>query len=66
MRSLSMDWQRFSGALPAALVTTPAGYTLIPILAVVALGLLPLGPATVSNAALRRTDATTVNLVATR
>ncbi|MEZ4771467.1 MAG: DMT family transporter [Caldilineales bacterium] len=55
-------------ALPAALANfTPAGYTLIPILAVVALGLLPLGLGhTLYNAALRRTDATTVNLVATQ
>ena len=55
-------------ALPAAVINfTPAGYTLIPILAVVALGLLPLGLGhTLYNGALRHTDATSVNLVATQ
>lgn len=55
-------------ALPAALANfTPEGYTLVPLMAVVALGLLPLGLGhTLYNAALRHTNATTVNLVATQ
>lgn len=55
-------------ALPAAAANfTPAGYTLVPVLAVVALGLIPLGLGhTLYNAALRRTHATTVNIIATQ
>lgn len=55
-------------ALPAALLSlTPQGYRPGPLLAVVALGLLPLGLGhTLYNAALRRTHATVVNLIATQ
>ncbi|MEA3337133.1 MAG: DMT family transporter [Chloroflexota bacterium] len=54
--------------LPPAIASfTPGAYTLIPILAVVALGIFPLGFGhTLYNAALRHTHATTVNLVATQ
>jgi len=54
--------------LPAAAANfTPAGYTLKPLLAVLALGVFPLGIGhTLYNAALRRTHATTVNLIATQ
>ena len=54
--------------LPAALANfTPSGYTLKPLLAVLALGIFPLGIGhTLYNAALRRTHATTVNLIATQ
>jgi drug/metabolite transporter (DMT)-like permease len=54
--------------LPAALLTfTPSGYTTRSIMAVVASGLLPLATGhTLYNAALRRTHATTVNLIATQ
>jgi drug/metabolite transporter (DMT)-like permease len=54
--------------LPAAAANfTPAGYTLGPLLAVLALGIIPLGIGhTLYNAALRRTHATTANLVATQ
>lgn len=54
--------------LPAALANfTPSGYTLKPLLAVLALGVFPLGIGhTLYNAALRRTHATTVNLIATQ
>lgn len=55
-------------ALPAAAANfTPEGYTLAPILAVIALGIIPLGLGhTLYNAALRRTHATTVNIIATQ
>ncbi len=55
-------------ALPAAAANfTPAGYTLVPILAVIALGIIPLGLGhTLYNAALRHTHATTANLIATQ
>lgn len=55
-------------ALPAAAANfTPEGYTLVPLLAVIALGLLPLALGhTLYNAALRHTHATTVNLIATQ
>ena len=54
--------------LPVALVTlTPSGYTPRSVMAVLALGLLPLATGhTLYNAALRRTHATTVNLIATQ
>jgi drug/metabolite transporter (DMT)-like permease len=54
--------------LPAAAANfTPDGYTLTAILSVLALGLLPLGLGhTLYNAALRRTSATSVNLIATQ
>ncbi len=54
--------------LPAAAANfTPAGYTLGPLLAVLALGIIPLGIGhTLYNAALRRTHATTANLIATQ
>lgn len=55
-------------ALPAAAANfTPEGYTLAPILAVIALGVIPLGIGhTLYNAALRQTHATTANLIATQ
>lgn len=55
-------------ALPAALLSfTPEGYRPGSLLAVIALGLLPLGLGhTLYNAALRRTHATVVNLIATQ
>lgn len=54
--------------LPAAVANfTPAGYTLGPLLAVLALGLIPLGVGhTLYNAAVRHTHATTANLIATQ
>ena len=54
--------------LPAAIPNfTPAGYHPGPLLAVLALGIFPLGIGhTLYNAALRRTHATTVNLIATQ
>jgi drug/metabolite transporter (DMT)-like permease len=54
--------------LPAAAANfTPAGYTLAPLLAVLALGIVPLGIGhTLYNAALRHTHATTANLIATQ
>ena len=54
--------------LPIAVANfTPAGYTLLPVLSVIGLGILPLGFGhTLYNAALRRTHATTVNLIATQ
>jgi drug/metabolite transporter (DMT)-like permease len=54
--------------LPAAVFTfTPAGYHLKPLLMLLAAGLIPLGVGhTLYNAALRRTQATTVNLIATQ
>ena len=54
--------------LPAALLTsTPSGVTPRSVMAVLALGLLPLATGhTLYNAALRRTHATTVNLIATQ
>lgn len=52
---------------PAAAHFTPAGYTLVPLLAVLALGIFPLGIGhTLYNAALRHTHATTANLIATQ
>jgi drug/metabolite transporter (DMT)-like permease len=53
---------------PVALLNfTPAGYQLHQLLAVFAAGLIPLGIGhTLYNAALRRTHATTVNLIATQ
>ena len=53
---------------PAALLSfTPSGYTARSVAAVVASGLLPLAVGhTLYNAALRRTHATTVNLIATQ
>lgn len=55
-------------ALPAAVLSfTPAGYTPRSLLAVLAAGLIPSGAGhTLYNAALRRTHATTVNLIATQ
>ena len=55
-------------ALPAAVANfTPEGYTLVPILAVIALGVIPLGIGhTLYNASLRHTHATTANLIATQ
>ena len=51
----------------AALSFTPAGYQLKPLLAVLGAGLLPLAAGhTLYNAALRRTHATTANLIATQ
>ncbi len=51
----------------AALAFTPAGYTWLAVLSVIALGLLPLALGhTLYNAALRLTNATLVNLVATQ
>ena len=51
----------------AALNFTPAGYQWRSLLAVLGAGLLPLGAGhTLYNAALRRTHATTVNLIATQ
>ncbi len=53
--------------LPAAISFTPAGYTPIAILSVIALGVLPLGIGhTLYNAALRYTNATNVNVIATQ
>jgi len=54
--------------LPAAAVNfSHGGYTLRAVLSVLALGLLPLGLGhTLYNAALRRTNATSVNLIATQ
>ncbi len=54
--------------LPTALVNfSPHGYTWPAIISVLALGLLPLALGhTLYNAALRRTNATLVNLVATQ
>ena len=54
--------------LPAAAANfTPAGYTLAPLLAVLALGIIPLGIGhTLYNAAVRHTHATTANLIATQ
>jgi len=54
--------------LPAAALSfTPAGYQWRSLLAVLGAGLLPLGAGhTLYNAALRRTHATTVNLIATQ
>jgi drug/metabolite transporter (DMT)-like permease len=54
--------------LPAALLTfTPGGFTPRSVLAVLALGLLPLATGhTLYNAALRRTHATVANLIATQ
>lgn len=54
--------------LPVAVaVASPAGYTPIAVGSVVALGLVPLAVGhTLYNAALRRTRATTVNLIATQ
>jgi drug/metabolite transporter (DMT)-like permease len=54
--------------LPAAVINfTPEGYTLGPLLAVLALGIIPLGIGhTLYNAALRHTHATTANLIATQ
>ncbi len=52
---------------PAALNFTPQGYTITTVLAVIALGLLPLGLGhTLYNAALRLTSATSANVVATQ
>ncbi|HEY53759.1 MAG TPA: DMT family transporter [Caldilineae bacterium] len=52
---------------PAALFFTPAGYTPLAILSVIALGVLPLGIGhTLYNAALRYTHATYVNVIATQ
>lgn len=55
-------------ALPAAALSfTPAGYQPRPLLALLGAGLIPLGTGhTLYNAALRRTHATLVNLVATQ
>ena len=55
-------------SLPAAILTfTPEGYRLPSLLALLAAGLIPLGLGhTLYNAALRRTHATTVNLIATQ
>jgi drug/metabolite transporter (DMT)-like permease len=51
----------------AAANLTPGGYTPRAVLSVLALGLLPLGLGhTLYNAALRRTNATSVNLIATQ
>jgi len=51
----------------AATNLTPEGYTLLPILSVIALAILPLGIGhTLYNAALRRAHATSVNLIATQ
>ncbi len=51
----------------AALNLTPAGYAAPSLLALLAAGLIPLGTGhTLYNAALRRTHATTVNLIATQ
>jgi drug/metabolite transporter (DMT)-like permease len=51
----------------AALNFTASGYTLVPILSVIGLGILPLGVGhTLYNAALRRAHATSVNLIATQ
>jgi drug/metabolite transporter (DMT)-like permease len=54
--------------LPVAAANfTPQGYTLIPVLSIVALAILPLGCGhTLYNAALRRAHATSVNLIATQ
>lgn len=54
--------------LPAAAANfTPEGYTLGPLLAVLALGIIPLGIGhTLYNAAVRHTHATTANLIATQ
>lgn len=54
--------------LPAAAAAfSPGGYTTLALLSVLALGLLPLGLGhTLYNAALRRTRATLVNLIATQ
>lgn len=55
-------------ALPAAVLNfTPAGYNARSLLALLGAGLIPLGTGhTLYNAALRRTHATTVNLIATQ
>ena len=55
-------------ALPAAAwAFTPAGYHVKPLLSVLGAGLIPLGTGhTLYNAALRRTHATIVNLIATQ
>lgn len=51
----------------AVLAFTPEAYSLGPILAVIALGIFPLGFGhTLYNAALRRIHATTANLIATQ
>ena len=53
--------------LPAVISFTPGGYTPITILSVIALGVLPLGIGhTLYNAALRYTNATYVNVIATQ
>ncbi len=54
-------------AIPAALTFTPQGYNLRTVLSLLGLGLLPLGLGhTLYNAALRRTHATYVNIIATQ
>ena len=55
-------------ALPAAALSfTPAGYRAAPLLSLLGAGLIPLGMGhTLYNAALRRTHATTINLIATQ
>jgi drug/metabolite transporter (DMT)-like permease len=54
--------------LPAAALTfTPAGFRMVPLLALLGAGLIPLGIGhTLYNSALRRTHATTCNLIATQ
>ncbi|RME81572.1 MAG: DMT family transporter [Caldilineae bacterium] len=54
-------------AIPAALAFTPTGYTPLAVLSLLGLGLLPLALGhTLYNAALRRTHATYVNIIATQ
>lgn len=55
-------------ALPAAVVTyDPAALALVPVLAVIALGIFPLGLGhTLYNAGLRQAHATTINVIATQ
>lgn len=55
-------------AMPAAIATfDPAALALVPVLAVIALGIFPLGFGhTLYNAGLRLTHATTVNIIATQ
>ncbi|NOX63403.1 MAG: DMT family transporter [Chloroflexi bacterium] len=54
-------------AIPAAASFTPEGYTWLAVLSIIGLGILPMGLGhTLYNAALRHTNATYVNVIATQ
>ncbi len=54
-------------AIPAAISFTPEGYTWLAVLSIIGLGILPMGLGhTLYNAALRHTNATYVNIIATQ